>query len=364
MEGAPPGDRQDRLSRFRSFDGPGERGEFEPFLRRLAVLIAIIVAVQAAGAIAYSLTESVSVWKGFLFTLDTVATVGSDPTPPDIPGQIVKVLLIVLGVGTLFYALVTVTEFFVAGHLGEILEERRTLKQIEHMNGHHLICGFGRVGRQVARDLEAGADDFVVIDELDDNKHIADQMGAPFLLGRPSEDEMLKAAGIDRAISVLACVDSDAENIFTCLTARELRSDITVVARASVEDSEKKLLRAGANRVISPYKSSGAEMARLALQPQVTGVVDVAPEYRMEEIDVAEGCEAAGRTIGEVRGTTTVAAVRTADGTVHPQPGADTVLRPGDVLVAMGTVEALKKLESLFVPRPAGATGSVLGDLG
>ena len=364
MEGGPPGDRRERLSRFRSFDGPGDRGEFEPFLRRLALLIGLIAAIQIAGTVAYSLTESVSLWKGFLFTLDTVATVGSDPTPPDLPGQIVKVLLIVLGVGTLFYALVTVTEFFVAGHLGEILEERRTLKQIEHLSGHHLICGFGRVGRQVARDLQAGGDDFVIIDELDENKHIADQMGAPFLLGRPSEDEMLKAGGVERAISVLACVDSDAENIFTCLTARELRSDITIVARASVEDSEKKLLRAGANRVISPYKSSGAEMARLALQPQVTGVVDVAPEYRMEEIDVAQGCEAAGRTIGEVRGTTTIAALRGNDGQVHPQPPSDTVLQPGDVLVAMGTVDALKKLEKMFVPRPDAADPSALGDPG
>ena len=195
MEGAPPGDRPDRLSRFRSFDSPGARGEFEPFLRRLAALVLLVVGIVAAGSIAYSLTESVSVWQGFLFTLDTVATVGSDPTPPDLPGQIVKVLLIVLGVGTLFYALVTVTEFFVAGHLGEILEERRTLNKIEDLSDHHLICGFGRVGRQVARDLRAGDVRFVVIDELDDNKHIADQMGAPFLLGRPSEDEMLKAGG-------------------------------------------------------------------------------------------------------------------------------------------------------------------------
>ena len=364
MEGAPPGDRPDRLSRFRSFDSPGARGEFEPFLRRLAALVLLVFGIVAAGSIAYSLTESVSVWQGFLFTLDTVATVGSDPTPPDLPGQIVKVLLIVLGVGTLFYALVTVTEFFVAGHLGEILEERRTLNKIEDLSDHHLICGFGRVGRQVARDLQAGKVSFVVIDELDDNKHIADQMGAPFLLGRPSEDEMLKAGGIDRAISVLACVDSDAENIFTCLTARELRSDITIVARASVEDSEKKLLRAGADRVISPYKSSGAEMARLALQPQVTGVVDVAPEYRMEEIDVAEGCQAAGRTIGEVRGTTTIAAVRSDDGKVQPQPSSDTVLRPGDVVVAMGTVDALKELEPLFVPSRTSPSGTVLGDLG
>jgi voltage-gated potassium channel len=357
-------DRHARLSRFRSFEGPGERGEFEPFLRRLALLIAVIVFVQVAGAIAYSLTESVSVWQGFLFTIDTVATVGSDPTPPDLPGQIVKLLLIVLGVGTLFYALVTVTEFFVAGHLGEILEERRTLNQIEQLKGHHLICGFGRVGRQVARDLKAGGDDFVIIDSLDENKGVADQMGVPFLHGRPSDDEMLRAAGIERAVSVLACVDSDAENIFICLTARELRSDVTVVARASVEDSEKKLRRAGADRVISPYKSSGAEMARLALQPQVTGVVDVAPEYRMEEIDVSEGCQAEGMSIGQVRGTTTIAALRNSDGDVHPQPASDTLLRAGDVLVAMGTVEALKKLEAMFVPGTARATGSVLGDLG
>ena len=357
-------DRHERLSRFRSFEGPGDRGEFEPFLRRLAVLIGAIVAVQVAGSIAYSLTESVSLWQGFLFTLDTVATVGSDPTPPDLAGQIVKVLLIVLGVGTLFYALVTVTEFFVAGHLGEILEERRTLRKIEDLKGHHLICGFGRVGRQVARDLQAGGDEFVVIDELDENKHIADHMGAPFLQGRPSDDEMLRAAGIDRAISVLACVDSDAENVFITLSAREMRSDLTIVARAAVEDTERKLLHAGADRVISPYKSSGAEMARLALQPQVTGVVDVAPEYRMEEIDVTEGCEGAGKRIAEVRGTTTIAALRNSDGNVHPQPSSDTVLEAGDVLVAMGTVEALKKLEALFVPGSARPAGSVLGDLG
>jgi voltage-gated potassium channel len=306
--------------------------------------------------VAWALFEDVSLWRGFLFTLDTVATVGSNPDPPDLGGQITKVLLILVGVGTLFYALVTITEFFVAGHLGDILEERRTLNKIDDLKEHHLICGFGRVGRQVARDLQIAGDNFVIIDELDENKDLAEHMGAPFLQGRPSDDEMLKAAGIDRAISVLACVDSDAENIFTCLTARELRSDITVVARASVEDSEKKLLRAGADRVISPYKSSGAEMARLALQPQVTGVVDVAPEYRMEEIDVSEGCAGEGKTIGEVRGTTTIAAVRDADGRVSPQPPVDRVLSAGDVLVAMGTTDALKRLESMFAPTRPGTT--------
>jgi voltage-gated potassium channel len=317
------------------------------------------------GTVGFSITEDVSLWRGFIWSLDTTATIGTIEDPETLGGEIVKTILIVLGVGTLFYALVTLAEFFVAGHLGEILEERRTVKKIDDLSGHHLICGFGRVGRQVARDLQTGDVDFVVIDELQENKELADQIGAPFLLGRPSEDELMKAAGIEKAVSVLACVDSDAENIFICLTARELRSDITIVARASVEDSEKKLLRAGADRVISPYKSSGAEMARLALQPQVTGVVDVAPEYRMEEIDVTQGCEAAGKTIGEVRGDTTIAAVRSAEGKVHPQPSQDTVLNPGDVVVAMGTVDALRELEPLFVPgRSREADTTVLGNLG
>lgn len=234
------------------------------------------------------------------------------------------------------------------------LGERRKLSRIDSLSDHHLIAGFGRVGRAVARDLRAGGDSYVVVDELPENERIADGMNAPFLLGRPSDDDMLKAAGIDRARSVLACVDSDAENIFICLTARELRSDITIVARASLEDSEKKLLRAGADRVISPYKSSGAEMARLALHPQVAGVVDVAPEYRMEEIEVTEGCEAAGRAIADVSGSAVVVALRKSDGKVHPQPPPDARLDPGDVVVAMGTSDALSRLEDLFTPpRPS-----------
>jgi voltage-gated potassium channel len=341
------------LARFTTFSPPGLHGDLGPFLGRLARLLGLIGLLLAAGTVGFVLTEDVSAWRGFLWSLDTVATIGSIPDPEDVDGEIVKVVLIVLGVGTLFYAVVTVTEFFVAGHLGELLEDRRTLRRIEDLSNHHVICGFGRVGRQVARDLKGNGDEFVVIDELDDNRHLAQAMGVAFLQGRPSDDEMLREAGIDRARSVLACVDSDAENIFICLTARELRSDVTVVARASVEDSEKKLLRAGADRVISPYKASGAEMARLALHPQVAGVVDVAPEYRMEEIEVDANCEGVGKRIGEVRGTSVIAAIRRSGGQVEPQPPAEMRLNAGDVLVAMGTVEALQRLEAQFDPRPS-----------
>jgi voltage-gated potassium channel len=316
----------------------------------LAMLGLAICALLAIGTAGYAITEGTSVGFSFVWALDTVATVGSIPEPTSTAGQILKVMLIVFGVGTLFYALVTVTEFFVAGHLAGLLEERRTLRKIESYRDHIIICGFGRVGRQAARDLRAAGREFVVLDNNpDQTREHAEAMDAPFVDGSPSDDEVLRSAGIMRAAAIMACVDSDAENIFITLTARELRSEITIVARASVEDSESKLRRAGADRIISPYKASGSQMARLALHPQVTGVVDVAPEYRMEEIEVTVGCAAAGRTIDEIRGATTVVAVRR-DGSVEPQPGDDTVLRDGDVIVAIGETAALEILETQLAP--------------
>jgi voltage-gated potassium channel len=325
-------------------------GGLAPFLRRLAQLGVVIVVLLVGGTVGFTLTEDVSVWRGFVWTLDTIATVGSIPDPDNGAAQVLKVVLIVLGVGTLFYALVTVTEFFVAGHLGGLLSERRTLKMIESYSDHHLICGFGRVGRQVARDLSTAGHGFVVVDDNPQSRDRCEAIGAPFIEGQPSEDEILRRAGIERARSVLACMDSDAENIFLTLSARELRPDVTIVARASVEDSEKKLLRAGADRVISPYKTSGTEMARLALHPQVTGVVDVTPEYRMEEILVTRECEGAGQSIDDVRGSAVIVAVRRSDGEVEAQPQPSTVLKAGDVVVAMGTDPAMDRLEGLFTP--------------
>jgi voltage-gated potassium channel len=332
--------------------------EVRLFLRRLGRLSLVIAGILALGTAGFVLTEGVSTWQGFVRALDTVATVGSIPEPDDAAGQAVKVALIVLGVGTLFYALVTVTEFFVHGHLGDLLEERRARRMIDSLSDHFIICGFGRVGRQVARDLRAAGGRYVVVDERPENRELAAAHGpgVRFIAGKPSGDEVLKAAGIDRARAVVACVDSDAENIFITLTARGLCPGIRVVARASAEDSEQKLKRAGADRVISPYKASGAEMARLALTPQVSGVVDVAPEYRMEEIEVTAGCEGAGKGVGDVRGGAFIVALRRADGTFTAQPPAETTLAVGDVIVAMGTMRTMDRLEALFAPAPATAS--------
>jgi voltage-gated potassium channel len=279
-----------------------------------------------------------------------VATTGSIQAPTDTGGEVVKTVLTFLGVGTLFYALVTVTEFFVAGHLGDLLADRRRQKMIDALHDHFIICGFGRVGRQVARDLRAANARYVVIDPDQANiEEAQQQIGVRAIEASPSSDEALRDAGIERARAVIACVDSDAENIFIALSARGMRSDIAIVARASLEDSEGKLVRAGADRVISPYKASGTEMARLALHPQVSGSVDMAEDYRMEEIQVAEGCEGAGKALGDVRGGSLIVGLRR-DGGFQPQPPGDTILCPGDVIVAMGTPRTMDRLEKLFAP--------------
>jgi voltage-gated potassium channel len=210
------------------------------------------------------------------------------------------------------------------------------------------VCGFGRVGRQVARDLRAAGALYVVVDDNPENREAAYAPGVRFILARPSDDDALRDAGIARARAVVACVDSDAENIFIALTARELRPDIAIVARASQEEAESKLRRAGADRVISPYKASGSEMARLALHPNVTGTMDVAAEYRLEEITVQAGSPGASRRVGDVRGGAFIVALRHADGTFRPQPGPETQLLVGDVVMAIGTPRTLERLEGLF----------------
>jgi voltage-gated potassium channel len=332
------------------------RRELRRFLRRLSLLGLVLLGVTLVGTFGFVVIEGTSVGYGLVWTLDTIATVGSIPDPGDVGGHILKTVLEIVGVGTLFYALVTVAESFVAGHIGDLLDERRTLKMIDALTDHYIICGFGRVGRQIARDLSAANVRYVVIDQNPANRELARGIGTRFLEGRPSDDEVLRQAGIMRARAIMACVDSDAENIFTTLSARGLRSDVTIVARAASEDSEKKLLRAGADRIVSPYKASGAEMARIGLHPQIAGVVDVAPEYRLEEIVVTAGCAGAGQTIEQIRGGSVIVAVRRADGTLEPQPPAETVLGAGDVLVALGTPTTLERLERLFEPSANGAT--------
>ena len=325
------------------------RREVRLFIRRLGILIGALGLMVIAGTVGFAAIEHVSPAYGFEWTIDTVTTLGSIPDPSDTAGRALKVGLELFGIGTLFYALATVAEFFVSGQLSGVLTERRIDRMISSFTDHYIVCGFGRVGRQVARDLRTAGARYVVIDPNPANREAALATGAPLIESQPSEDEVLKQAGIERALGVIACVDSDAENIFIALTARELRTEIFIVARASAEDSEKKLLRAGADRVISPYKTSGAEMARVAMRPQVGGAFQVA-DYRMEEIEVSPVCEGVGKKIAEVGGPALIVAVRHPSGDLETSPPPQTVLEAGDLIIAMGAPAAVERLERIFQP--------------
>jgi voltage-gated potassium channel len=317
---------------------------------RIARLVAIVVVLLLLGAMGLALSEGVGFWYALRWALDTAATVGGFPRPKSTVGQIVEVALVIVGVGTLFYALATIAELFVAGHLADLLALRRTEKMIDSLASHHIVCGYGRVGRQVARDLRAAGADCVVLDTDPENRQLAERLGMWFIEGDASDDDVLVEAGIARARSIIVCSDSDANNVFITLTARELRADIAIVARAASEDTEKKLKRAGADRVISPYKASGIEMARLALHRQLSGVVDVDVQYRMEEIEVGQDCEGLGKAVGDIRGGSIIVGLRRG-AEFQPQPPNETALLAGDIIVAIGTTPALERLEALLEDR-------------
>jgi voltage-gated potassium channel len=339
LERQPPG----------AFQRHGEVAQWQVrvFVRRIALLGAIVAGLMLLATAGLAISEGVGVWYAFRWSIDTAATVGGFRQPRTTFGQIVQVGLVLVGIGTLFYALATVTEFFVAGHLGDVLSARRRQRMIDSLTDHYIICGFGRVGRQVARDLHAARASYVVVDSNTENRPLAESHGMQFIEGDATDDAVLMHAGIARARSLLACADSDAQNVFITLTARGLRGDIAIVARAATEDTESKLKRAGADRVISPYKTSGTEMARLALHPQLSGVVDVDVEYRMEEIVVGQACEGVGKTVDDIRGGAMIVGLRRgAD--FEPQPPAERTLGAGDAILAMGTPGTLDRLEGLL----------------
>ncbi len=337
------------LHRTRALDRIRARRELRLFTRRLAILLGILAAIIVLGTIGLSIAEGSSIAYSFSETLDTVTTLGSIANPRDTAGRVIVVVLELVGIGTLFYGLATVAEFFVSGQLSGLLEERRTQRMIDSFSDHYIVCGFGRVGRQVVRDLRRAGVGHVAIDGDPSHREEAAILDVPYVESYAADDEVLLGAGIQRARAVIACVDSDADNIFIVLTARGLRPDILIVARASAEDSEKKLLRAGADRVISPYKTSGSEMARVALHPQVGGFVQVA-DYRLEEIEVPASCEGVGQTVEQVRGESVIVAVRRSDGRLEAQPQPHSVIEAGDMLVAIGVPGSLERLESLFQP--------------
>ncbi len=302
------------------------------------------------------LIEGWPVLDALYMTVTTLATVGyGEIHPLSTAGRIFTIALIVLGVGGVLYTLTAIMQYLVEGHFGQTWERRRMRQRIERRRDHFILCGFGRVGRQVASDFRRSEVAFLIVDANQASLDQAAEEGYLTLRGDATSDETLRTAGIDRARGLITCVDSDADNIFVTLSARALRADLLIVARGNNEDAAPKLERAGANRVVSPYSIGGRQMAMLAVRPAAVEFVETVlhgaeMELLLEDVAVADRSSLVGRTLEDLQrelapGVVVLAIRREQRLLVQPPP--ETSIRPGDELVAFGTPEQLRALEGV-----------------
>ena len=335
------------------------RDSFTP--RRVAYAVVALVVVFAAGTIGFRNTLHEGWLQSFYRTVVTTSLAGLDTVPRTNGARVISIVLVLAGLTIFAYVATILVEGIAGGMFSGALAERRRRRKIERLSEHYIICGYGRVGRRAALEFQHAGVDFVVLDFNPDAIERAREDGVLFIEGSGSDDADLQAAGLERARGLIASSDSDADNLYITLSARAVRPDLPIVARASDEDAARKLRLAGADRVVQPYSTAGKEMANLVLRPQVAAFLDIVsthggPELRFEEIEVGRtenaGESIRGLRIREVTGAMIVA-LRKGDGTFDATPTADAVLEAGDVVIAAGTPEELRLLEELFAPREA-----------
>lgn len=289
-------------------------------------------------------------------TVITIATVGfSETRPLSDPGKVFTIGLIISGVATLSFGITLLVEFFVEGQLTGYLEGRQMTKRLQEMSGHTIVAGLGRVGSVVASTLHDEGAPFVVVDSADDVLAWAREHDWPYVEGDATEEETLSQAGIERAAALVTALDTDAQNLFVTVTARALNADLFIVSRCSHASTEAKLIKAGANRVITPNVIGGRRMASMVLHPFVSDYLDLVAhgqdlEFRLQEVELGAASVLAGRSIAEsrVRETTGayILAVRRLTGEVDTNPSPDSLLSAGDTLVVLGTAQQCAALRA------------------
>lgn len=329
------------------------------------VLIAIVL-ILLIGTLGYRLIEGWGFMDALYMTVTTITTVGfKEVEPLSTGGRVFTIFLILGGVGTILYGLGTLVEYVIKGQLSGVFKRRTVRRQVDNLEDHYIVCGYGRVGESVARHFAAHRARFVVIDNDTVSLARAESDGFLTVEGDATSDEALETAGIKKAKGLVAAVGSDAGNIFVTLSARVLNPWLLIVARASSEDTVSKLKRAGADRVVSPYGIGGKQMAALLLKPLVSDYLDVvagggALEFRVEELQLTAGCCAVGQSIKDMSvrertGSTILAVRRGGTGAFDTHPSPDTLLDSGDTIIAIGTPAEIVSLEELVgasrVPR-------------
>jgi voltage-gated potassium channel len=257
--------------------------------------------------------------------------------------------LAVLGVGLFATIVGLAATAIVEGRVSLFSRSRRMQRRIDQLSKHFIVCAYGRVGRTVARELQAEHLPFVVVDAKAELQVDLDRDGVCYLVGTPSDEQVLRLAGIERARGLICAVDSDAENVYITLVARSLRPELPIVARAAQDHSADRLYRAGASKVVSPYVTSGRRMANLAIRPHVVDFFDIAragqPDLRLEEVVITAGSPLAGRSLKELTGPAVPLLLRRHDGQLLANPAPELHLHPGDTLVVYGEASALRPLD-------------------
>ena len=330
--------------------------------RRFGYALAAMVIVLAIGTVGFRAALDEPWLQSFYRAVVSSSLTGLDTVPKNDSARILTIFLVLAGISIFAYIGSLVVEAIARGVIGGMWAERRRRRTIQALRDHYIICGFGRVGRRVAEEFRHEGAPFVVLDFSVDAKAAAEEAGVLFIEGNGTDDQDLLRAGLQRARGLVAASDDDADNLYITLSARTVKPDLLIVARASNEEASKKIRLAGADRIVQPYQAAGRMMASLMLRPQVTAFVDVVTsstgsDLRFEEIEVTDACGQGGKSIRDldIRKETgaLIVALRKRDGTFDTTPTPQAVLEVGDVLIAAGTEEELRALEDLFAPRQA-----------
>ncbi|MDJ0768863.1 MAG: potassium channel protein [Ilumatobacter sp.] len=322
---------------------------------RLRLGIAMVLTVFVIGTAGFAMF-GLNLLDAAYMTIITITTVGyrevggEDMSDAHI---LFTMFIIVSGVGTALYTFTLGVQVVVEGQLRDFVGRRRNDRRIAHMRNHVIVCGFGRVGKGVAHDLALTGKDVVIVDQ---DANLISDIAYPGVVGDATLDTTLRAAGIEKASALVAALEGDAENLFVTLSSKSINPDLFIVARARQEESVAKLANAGADRVVNPQELGAARMASFVSQPNVAEFVDVvmherSTSFRIQEVDVPERSPVAGQSLREAdlrqRAGILVLALRDAEGAFNTNPGPDTVIEPRHVIIAVGTAEALSRLQKV-----------------
>ena len=316
-------------------------------------VIGLLVALVLFGTIGYMIIEGWSMLEALYMTVITMTTIGYGETKPlSDAGRVFTIGLIVIGVIIASYTLTTTIELFTSQEFLLHLRNRRRRQALEKISNHCILCGFGRMGRSLAMELQARGSAIIAVDMQDEAIAECQNLGIPIVQGNASDEDTLCQAGIERAQSLVTVTPSDAENIFIILTARSLNPDLKIISRVTAENSIAKLQKAGADTVISPYTIAGRRIAHILTRPGVTNFLDGVLEFgdhqmRLEEFIIDEDSPLAGLTLAQAKMKAVVLAVDYPDQRVFTHPAADTKLLPGTAIIVMGLDSELDKLEQL-----------------